>query len=286
MLGTSTTLETAVGSRPKLNTISTSTTNTAADRIPVRERNSTSRSLAATVQAWRSRSGDRTAILLRNLLRSTAGARREMDEAAGAHEGDVRRELRSLFDVVCHQNRRTTLFHHVAQQAAKRFGRDAIEARERLIEQQDRRVVHQRPGDRDALYQPTRQRADGTIRMVFQSQPCQEVARRRHIVERCPEPEVLAYRQLPVELRLVPDPAHDAAAAFDVGATTLRLNETGENLEESRLACAVRTEHGEGLAGLKAEGNVVEGRDRTEAVLQALSPQHRSQRRARSIRTV
>src|SRR5258706_7098082 len=134
MLGTSTTLETAVGSRPKLNTISTSTTNTAADRIPVRERNSTSRSLDATVQAWRSRSGDRIAILLRDLLMITAGARREMDEAAGAHERNFRRELRSLFDVVCHQNSRTTLFHHVAQKEAKRLGCDAIEARERLVE--------------------------------------------------------------------------------------------------------------------------------------------------------
>src|SRR6266576_5449326 len=244
MLGTSTTLATAVGSRPKLNTISTSTTNTAADRIPVRERNSTSRSLDATVQAWRSRLGDRTAILRRDLLRSTAAARREMDETAGAHEGDVRRELRSLFDVVCHQNRRTTLFHHVAQKAAQRFGRNAVEARERLIEQQDRRVVHQRPGDRDALYQPTRQRADGTIRVVVQSQPCQEVARRRHIVERCPEPEVLAHGELRVELWLVPDPPDGAAATFHLCPTTLRLNETGEHLEEGRLACAVRTKHG------------------------------------------
>src|SRR6266566_3901612 len=217
MLGTSTTLETAVGSRPKLNTISTSTT------------------LAATVQAWRSRSGDRTAILLRDLLRTTAGARREMDEAAGAHEGDVRRELRSLFDVVCHQNRRTTLFHHVAQKAAQRLGRDAVEAGERLVEQQNRRVVQQRPGDRDALYQPPRQRAHGTIRVVVQSQPRQEVARRRHIVERCPEPEVLTHGELRVELWLVADPADGAAATFHLCPTTLRLNETGEHLEEGRL---------------------------------------------------
>src|SRR5260221_7670435 len=149
MLGASTRLETAVGSRPKLNTIKTSTTKTTAERIPVRARNSTTRSLAATVQACRSRSGDRIAILLRDLLRSTAGARREMHEPAGAHEGDIGRELRSLFDVVCHQNRRTTLFHRIAQKAAKSFSRDAIEAGERLVEQQDCRVVHQCPGDRD-----------------------------------------------------------------------------------------------------------------------------------------
>src|SRR5258705_12790723 len=113
MLGTSTTLETAVGSRPKLNTISTSTTNTAADRIPVRERNSTSRSLDATVQAWRSRSGDRIAILLRDLLRATSGARRAMDQTARAHERDDRRELRSPFHFACHTHRPSTLIHQV-----------------------------------------------------------------------------------------------------------------------------------------------------------------------------
>src|SRR5216110_987827 len=286
MLGTSTRLETAVGSRPKLNTIKTSTTKTTAERMPVRARNSTTRSLAATVQAWRSRSGDRTAILRRDLLRSTAGARCEMDEPAGAHEGDVRRELRSLFDVVCHQNRRTTLFHHVAQKAAQRLGGDAIEAGERLVEQQNGRVVHQRPGDRDALNQPPRERAHGTIRVVVQSQPRQEVARRRHIVERCPEPEVLTHGELRVELWLVADPADGAATAFHMCATTLWVNEAGEHLEEGRLTRAVRTEHGEGLPGLNAEGNIVEGPHRTKVVLQALSPQHRSRRRARSIRTV
>src|SRR5690349_8527568 len=286
MLGARSMFETAVGSRPKFNTTSTSTTNTATDRIAVRERNSTSRSLDAMVQAWRSRSGDRSAVLLRDLRRSTAGTRRALDKAAGAHEGDVRRELRSLFDVVCHQHGRTTLFHHVAQKAAQSLRGDAIETRERLVEQQDRRVVYERPGDRDALDQPSRQRAHGAIRMVVQAKPGQELVGRSHIVERGPEPEVLAHCELRVELWLVADPADRAAAAFDLCATTLRLNETGEHLEERRLACAVRTEHGEGLPGLNAEGNVVEGPDRTEAVLQALSPQHRSRRRARSIRTV
>ncbi len=82
------------------------------------------------------------------------------------------------------------------------------------------------------------------------------------------------------------DPADGAAAVFHVRVAALRMNETGENLEEGGLTCAVRTEHGEGLPGLNAEGNVVEGPDRTKAVLEALSPQHRSRRRARSIRTV
>src|SRR5260370_28286061 len=140
MLGASTRLETAVGSRPKLNTIKTSTTKTTAERIPVRARNSTTRSLAAAVQACRSALGTGIAILLRDLQRVSAAPRRQMHESPRAHERDVRRELRPLFDVVCHQNRRTTLFHHVAQKAAKRFCRDAIETGELLLEQHEPRV--------------------------------------------------------------------------------------------------------------------------------------------------
>src|SRR2546425_1195749 len=120
--------------------------------------------------------------------------------------------------------------------------RVAAEAGERLVEQQHRRVVHQRPRDRDALYQPSRQRPHGPIRVVVQPQPRQEVAGRRHIIEGCPEPEVLTHGELRVELWLVADPADCAAAAFHVCATTLWLNETGEHLEEGRLARAVRTE--------------------------------------------
>jgi len=66
----------------------------------------------------------------------------------------------------------------------------------------------------------------------------------------------------------------------------LGLNQTGKNFEESGLAGAVRTEHRQRLAGLDRERNVVEGPDRTETVAQSLSQQHRSRRRARSVRTV
>src|SRR2546427_11068650 len=106
MLGARSTLEIAVGSRPKLNTTSTSTTKTAAERIAVRERNSTSRSLDATAQAWRSRSGDRIAIILGHLRRPARAAGGEMHEPAGAHECDLGREARTFFSVVGHQHRR------------------------------------------------------------------------------------------------------------------------------------------------------------------------------------
>src|SRR5204862_220948 len=87
MLGARSTLETAVGSRPKLNTTSTRTTNTAAERIAVRDRNSTRRSLAATVQLWRRSSGNRMAILLAHLRRPATRPRRDVHEPARAQGG-------------------------------------------------------------------------------------------------------------------------------------------------------------------------------------------------------
>src|SRR5437899_11606365 len=93
MLGASTRLETAVGSRPKLNTIKTRTTNTTADRIPVRERNSTSRSFDAAAQAWRRLLDDGIAILLRHLRWPASAARREMHEEIGRASCREREEI-------------------------------------------------------------------------------------------------------------------------------------------------------------------------------------------------
>src|SRR6266513_2542445 len=87
MLGARSTLEIAVGSRPKLNTTSTSTTKTAAE-------------------AWRRSLGDRIAVVLAHLFRPAPGARGTMHESSGAHEGDVRGEPRPFFHVVRHQNAR------------------------------------------------------------------------------------------------------------------------------------------------------------------------------------
>src|SRR5437667_5732243 len=187
MLGARSTLETAVASCPKLNTMSTSTTNVATDTIAVRDRSSTRRSFDATAQAWRKRSGDRIAILLPHLLGPPAGARGEMDEAAGAHERDVGREPGAFLHVVRHEHGGPAGRGVLPEETAERFGRDAIEARERLVEQQERRVVCQRTRNGDALHEPPGQHPHGPIRVLLESQTRQEFAGRSHVVERCPE---------------------------------------------------------------------------------------------------
>src|SRR5712692_6051875 len=102
MLGAIVCVGTAVGSRPKLKTTSTRAVNTAADRIAVRVRNSSSRSFRAMAHAWRSSSatGHRPAVGLGDLGGPARAARRDLHEAAAVLEGDLGRELHSLFDVM------------------------------------------------------------------------------------------------------------------------------------------------------------------------------------------
>src|SRR5258706_6993805 len=138
MLGARSTAATAVGSRPKLKIIKTSTVNTTADRIAVRERNSTSRSLRARRQAWRNTSATRhrAAIGVGDLGGAAAMARCDLYEAAFPHERDVGRQLRSLFDVVGDQHRDAACRRLAGEDGAGIFGGGGGEAPERVIEGQ------------------------------------------------------------------------------------------------------------------------------------------------------
>src|SRR6266702_7322059 len=84
MLGARSRADTAVGSRPKLNTVSTRAVNTTADRNAVRVRNSSNRSLRATVHTCASSSciRHRPPVRLGDLGRAARGARRQMHEAS------------------------------------------------------------------------------------------------------------------------------------------------------------------------------------------------------------
>src|SRR5216683_839663 len=294
MLGAMSTAATAVRSRPKLNASKTRMTKAAADTMPVRARNSTSRSLRATRHACFAQSGtrggasDRAAIGECNVARITAGPRRELHKAAVAHERDVGRELRSLFHVVRDEHRGAAGGRVLRQQPAECLAREPVEPRERLVEEQHARIVHQRPCDRHALHETARQRAHRPVRLLDQSQSFQKIRRRLHVIQRRPKPQILAHSELPIELRLMADPADGAPPSFDLHASTLRPNETDQDFEKRSLPGAVRAEDCECLTGLYGERNAVEGPNGggTKSVMQSLSQQHRSLLRARSIRRV
>src|SRR5438128_3330701 len=155
MLGAIVSVGMAVGSRPKLKTTSTRAVNTAADRIAVRVRNSSSRSFRAMAHACRTKSdtGYRPAVSCGDLGGPPRAARRDLDEAAAVLEGDLGRELHSLLDVVGGEHDGAAPAGQLGEQAAELRRRGEVEAGERLVEQQHPRLVHQGARDGGALDQ-------------------------------------------------------------------------------------------------------------------------------------
>src|SRR2546428_6387702 len=99
MLGAIADVGTAVGSRPKLKTTRTRAVNTAADRIAVRVRNSSSRSFRAMAHAWRSSSatGHRPAVGLGDLGGPPRPPRRDPPAAAAGLGRGLRLRLHPPF---------------------------------------------------------------------------------------------------------------------------------------------------------------------------------------------
>src|SRR5882762_480605 len=261
MLGARSTAATAVGSRPKLKTIKTSTVNTTAERIAVRDRNSTRRSLRTKCHAWRRilPTGHRPPVRVGDLRRAAPAAGREVYEPARPHERHVGRELGPLFDVVGDQDGDAASRSMPGQQPAQLLGRRAVEPREGLVEQQHARIVDQGARDRDALHETPRQLAYEPVLVRLQTELehqivfALEIVGLGYVVQRRPESQVLRDRELSVELRLVTDPPDGAPATLDPGAPRAGLDQPGESLEEGGLPCAVGTEHGQGLSWVQRE---------------------------------
>src|SRR3989475_4925605 len=175
MVGARSMVGTAVGSRPKLNSVRTSAVNTTAETRAVRVRNSSTKSLRATVHACAISSPirllppNRPPIRLRDLGGASPSTRREVDEPAAPLERYVGRELDPFVHVVRRQHDHATSGASTAQLTEQRpelGGRGEIEPRERLVEQEDGRIVDQGLGDRRALRQTAGERPHGLIRPI------------------------------------------------------------------------------------------------------------------------
>src|SRR5437879_8445312 len=131
---------TAVGSRPKLNTVSTRAVTTSAATIAVRVRNPSTKSLRATVHACRSRSAihppsspsspslfrHRPTVLLGDLGGAAAAARRELNEPAAPLERHYAGELDALVHVVGREHDAAARNARLSPQRATRRRRLAV----------------------------------------------------------------------------------------------------------------------------------------------------------------
>src|SRR3989454_627170 len=140
----------AGGSRPKIETVRTRGGKTTAGTKGVRERNSSTKSLRATVHACRSRSAihppsspsspslfrHRPTVLLGDLGGAAAAARRELNEPAAPLERHYAGELDALVHVVGREHDAAARTAQLSQQRAQRRRRLEVEPGERLVEQQ------------------------------------------------------------------------------------------------------------------------------------------------------
>ena len=142
-------------------------------------------------------------------------------------------------------------------------GRLRVERRRRLVEEDDRRVVEQGPGDGQLLLHALAERAGDVVAPVPQREqpqvPLDPLGARRGVqpVQPPEEVEVGRRRQLVVEARRLgqdADPGADLLGvlddveAVDRGAALARLDERGQQPDRRRLARAVRPEQAEHLA--------------------------------------
>ena len=152
-----------------------------------------------------------------------------------------------------------------------------VEPERRLVEEEDPRVVEQAAGEVHLLALAGRQGADPLLALLVEPDrvdqlvdPVPAVARRQ-AVELAEHPELLADGQDPVARLLaagdhVHDPADLLGLALDVeaedpGGPLRRQEERRQDLDQRRLAGAVRAEQAEELAGLDLEVDAVEGDD-------------------------
>ncbi len=77
--------------------------------------------------------------------------RRRADQTAVAQHGDAVRDLVNLVDEVGDEDDGDAARLEIAHDAEQQFGLARVEARGRLVEHEDPRVLLQRPGDRDEL---------------------------------------------------------------------------------------------------------------------------------------
>ena len=143
---------------------------------------------------------------------------------------------------------------------------DGIQPLRRLVEDQQRRPVHERLDHAELLLVPVRQRGDLRGQIALQpigqrvdELPVDAPAERREEVQVLPSRQVLVRNEL---AREVAHPAVDLDArrrrfqAEDGGATRRRSDEVQERADRRRLAGAVGAEEPEHLAGLDRQGDV------------------------------
>ena len=191
--------------------------------------------------------------------------------AAVIDDGDAVAQLLGLFEIVRGEQHRRARRVERAHMAPQLLAELDVDARGRLVEHQDRRVVHHRLGDHEPPAHAARERARIGVGLVGQADRLQQLhgaaLGARHAIEPGLEGQHLARREEGVEIELL---GHDA----DRGARLARIavdvdvpdadrarglvDQARHDVDQGRLASAVRAEQAEQRAARDVEIDPVE----------------------------
>src|SRR3954453_16326228 len=152
-LGARSTAASAVGSRAKLKTTSTSAANTTAERIAVRLRSSARTSLPAMTSARRSHSGTDQLLIAGEKPLQRTGQRFVAGPAAVDHHRDPGGHRPRLGQLMGDQHDADPLRAPGPELGPQPLAGRGVQGGERLVQQQHPGAVQQRPRDRGALRQ-------------------------------------------------------------------------------------------------------------------------------------
>ena len=198
-------------------------------------------------------------------------AREQARVAPEPKHGDAIGDLEDVVEVVRDQDDREALLAEPLDEREHLLGLRDAERRGRLVEDDELRVPHHRPGDRDRLALPTRERghllADRPDRRDAQRlqrlggallhhrllKHLDEVVRLAPEIHVLDDVEVVAEREVLVddldpEVRRVPRAGDVNAVAFEVDLARVDRVDAGDGFDQRRLARAVVTDEGHHLA--------------------------------------
>ncbi len=176
-------------------------------------------------------------------------------------------------ELVRGEHDRHALVGQPLQDAAQHVDADRVEPRERLVEHQQLRAVHERDAELDPLLVAERERLDAVARALGQPEPLEPALRgrrclgARQAVQRGEVGELVEHAHLRVQAALLRHVA-EAGARVEVDRPAAPADLAAVGLEHAEddahrrgLAGAVRTHEAEELPRLDREGEAVEGDD-------------------------
>ena len=180
------------------------------------------------------------------------GHRTDRGDAAAGHDGDVVRQLLQFVQLVAGRQQTLPLLGQPAEQGDELGPADRVDAAERLVEDQQLRVVQQRLGQLDALAHPLGVAAQPPLRPAGHADPFQHrpgppptlgrriAAQPGHRLHELPSRHFLVKR---IHFRTVADVAlrlrRPGVAPQDLHSAQIRPQMSGDEAHERTLAGAV-----------------------------------------------